>query len=445
MEPADILRKFINSDIEQFDSFKEGDATIMHVVKEALFALAEEHSPSIEELKNRAQAKLVSLESTTQGGSKVASTIQSTFSSEAAASSGTSSRGDMTSSLIEIFESGRNIFKNPTNLKYLPPESRKDAPLFSSLFEELIAQASSIPLYNVIPSGYVNSKFSARYGKEEEYPQKVKKIAIALTALFHLAKEKGVDLKSLFLISLIWSGQVRHNIAKEASAGLQLPYFGKLRYYDYDKLENNLKIREGHTLQTPMHTYCMEYVERIREKVQQLYDDLPKDALDKSPITIKSDNINFCFNIKEDNTYVCGINYYADISESEKIPLSCTLIYGNNPDSKNHHFWLTHPYPTDLPNVMIFVAKLFEEAVLIPSDDPELIPKIAKFQYYLQQACPFERGSTAISEWFEIALFALHGFEIVYKPGSSSTLAALLSSLSDFTSNYRSFFDLRPL
>jgi hypothetical protein len=90
------------------------------------------------------------------------------------------------------------------------------------------------------------------------------------------------------------------------------------------------------------------------------------------------------------------------------------------------------------------IAKIFAQAVLCDKKElNELKSRIALFRYYFAHAMPFERGSAAIAEWFETALYAHHQLILHYNREKMVDLEALTTySLSEFVEKYDSMIEL---
>ncbi len=92
------------------------------------------------------------------------------------------------------------------------------------------------------------------------------------------------------------------------------------------------------------------------------------------------------------------------------------------------------------------VAHLFKEALEWDGSDPKMLKgRVALLQYELAHAMPFKRGTAAISEWLEMALYRHHGFNLIYNPEKNVNLEALTSPLSQFMEGYDSMLTIQPL
>lgn len=92
------------------------------------------------------------------------------------------------------------------------------------------------------------------------------------------------------------------------------------------------------------------------------------------------------------------------------------------------------------------IAKEFEKIINWNGrNQDELKDMIALFQYEFSHAMPFIRGSAAIGEWFETAMYRFHGLEESYNNQYHINLEALVSSLKDFVQKYPSLIKLEKL
>jgi hypothetical protein len=91
------------------------------------------------------------------------------------------------------------------------------------------------------------------------------------------------------------------------------------------------------------------------------------------------------------------------------------------------------------------IAKIFKESVLWNRDKDSLADlknKVALLRYEFAHSMPFVRGSAAIAEWLEAAIYHHHGFtEFRHSKTSLTDLEALTSlTLEDFMKRYESTF-----
>lgn len=90
-----------------------------------------------------------------------------------------------------------------------------------------------------------------------------------------------------------------------------------------------------------------------------------------------------------------------------------------------------------IQDMMNDMAKVFKEAVECSSRElGSLKQRVALLKYEFAHTMPFYRGSAAIGEWLENALYRFHGYELTYNDKKLSDLEALTSSLGEFVKNY---------
>ncbi len=118
----------------------------------------------------------------------------------------------------------------------------------------------------------------------------------------------------------------------------------------------------------------------------------------------------------------------------------------NDPvETMNSVITIIHEDPFLIEPMLNEISHTFKEA-LECKEVPLLKQKVALLQYQLAHTMPFIRGSAAVAEWLEEAIYRSHGFQIIYlKPKGTVNLEALTSSLPQFMENYESMIDLRSL
>lgn len=83
------------------------------------------------------------------------------------------------------------------------------------------------------------------------------------------------------------------------------------------------------------------------------------------------------------------------------------------------------------------IAAIFKRAIEHdPSDRDGLIQIVGEFQYLFADAMPYCRGSAAISEIFERAIFRCHGYELEYQESKMVNLEALTLDEQAFLEEY---------
>jgi hypothetical protein len=71
-------------------------------------------------------------------------------------------------------------------------------------------------------------------------------------------------------------------------------------------------------------------------------------------------------------------------------------------------------------------------------DSSKLMNSVAHLIYQFSHAMPFNRGSSAVSEWLEMSIFRLHGYRLIDDPNKLVNLEALTLPQEDFVKNYTS-------
>ena len=88
------------------------------------------------------------------------------------------------------------------------------------------------------------------------------------------------------------------------------------------------------------------------------------------------------------------------------------------------------------------IAKIFKRAVEWDGKEiSRLQQDVAELEYLFSHCAPFARGSMAISEWIEMAIYESHGFEIKYK--LPVNLEALTLPFQEFVEKYPSMVDVQ--
>lgn len=107
---------------------------------------------------------------------------------------------------------------------------------------------------------------------------------------------------------------------------------------------------------------------------------------------------------------------------------------------------IIHQDPFLIKDMLQDVARVFKEAILWnPNTDDvkTLKDRVALITYELSHAMPFYRGSAAIAEWIEMAIYQYHGFTLRYLPEKLVNLEALTLPLHEFMQKYDSLIELR--
>lgn len=91
----------------------------------------------------------------------------------------------------------------------------------------------------------------------------------------------------------------------------------------------------------------------------------------------------------------------------------------------------------DLKSLLEKIAKVFEQAI-VSFEPSEIQEQLGLFRYLFAHACPFWRGSGAIAEWLEKAVYRYHILEPPYDPSFRADLEALSLPYNLFKERYDS-------
>lgn len=91
------------------------------------------------------------------------------------------------------------------------------------------------------------------------------------------------------------------------------------------------------------------------------------------------------------------------------------------------------------------IAELFKKAIEWNGEDQQtLIDLVALINYEFAHAMPFKRGSAAVGEWLEMAIYRYHGLTLQYKENCCINMEALILPLKQFVEKYPSLINLIP-
>ncbi len=89
------------------------------------------------------------------------------------------------------------------------------------------------------------------------------------------------------------------------------------------------------------------------------------------------------------------------------------------------------------------IAKVFKQALEWDGKALKTLKeRVALLEYEFAHAMPMIRGSAAIGEWLEMAIYRYHGYNVTYTPDKMVNLEALCSPLSTFVASYSSMIHL---
>jgi Avirulence protein len=112
-------------------------------------------------------------------------------------------------------------------------------------------------------------------------------------------------------------------------------------------------------------------------------------------------------------------------------------IMGSPYSNETREFTILHTAPRHFPLIHSKLETIHNE-ILQTTDKKQTINKLAEFYWWMSQACFFERGSAAISDWYLDALAKTKGINIIgWKDGIDPNLEAILSPKEEFIKNFK--------
>lgn len=110
----------------------------------------------------------------------------------------------------------------------------------------------------------------------------------------------------------------------------------------------------------------------------------------------------------------------------------------------------SHTEPEQISEILTYCQKLINELITLNIDihsvaeETNFNEKIGTLHWWLAHACPFNRGSAAITEAICKAIFQIHGFKIDWNLMPDCE-ALITPSVEDYARNYSSLFKYTPL
>jgi hypothetical protein len=91
-------------------------------------------------------------------------------------------------------------------------------------------------------------------------------------------------------------------------------------------------------------------------------------------------------------------------------------------------------------------ARLFKSALTCDRADLKTLKgRVALWTTVFDNAMPFDRGSSAVSEWFQQAIYRALGYRLTYKPGKLVNLEVLTKPFPQVVQEYDSMVELRSI
>lgn len=266
------------------------------------------------------------------------------------------------------------------------------------------------------------------YQKNIELPQTYFQDQTGLIAVEIVGRIRGAvarnEVISEFIPLLEDLGRKRRDLA-ETQESRYKERFGRLRVADEDIIQITS------SWDTPL---CEQYTD-YGMKIKHVLNELMKEVIDSdSKRVIESTEVNG-FTTRSTIRKMKSNGYSLDIK----------LIHEGKEDSlsglsmlKYNSFIPTFSHSTldQLPSIKALLADIFK-ACLDSDSLTSLQKNIAIFRYLFAHACPYERGSAAVSEWIEKAIYLYKGYEVQYPEGYRIDLEAMTSlDLSEFVKDY---------
>lgn len=158
-----------------------------------------------------------------------------------------------------------------------------------------------------------------------------------------------------------------------------------------------------------------------------------KDFIEQYPLSRKSDFILATVRLELNEKMFAVSQFFINFPEASEDHLRIEAM-------KNRSAVLiVHQDPFLIEPMMKDIAIIFAQVIRCPSNDQKSIKsQMTLFKYQFSVAMPFFRGTAAISEWFEKALYAYHGYSLNYNEEKMPTFEAWISTLKQFADNYDS-------
>jgi len=107
--------------------------------------------------------------------------------------------------------------------------------------------------------------------------------------------------------------------------------------------------------------------------------------------------------------------------------------------------WICHLSTDLISKVLKDIQSVFCKAIQC-NDLENLIPLMGEFRFKFAFACPYQRGSASIAEWFEKAIYLSKDYELSYKDGHQIDLKAFETPcLPPFLEKYPNYIELKKL
>lgn len=107
-----------------------------------------------------------------------------------------------------------------------------------------------------------------------------------------------------------------------------------------------------------------------------------------------------------------------------------------------------HQDPFLIESMLNDISHIFKKALEWQENEhplQDLKNDVAHLVYKSSHAMPFKRGSSAIIEWLEMAIYQSHGYRLSYNREKMANLEALTSTLKKFVDHYDTMIQLKKI
>lgn len=336
--------------------------------------------------------------------------------------------------------------------------------LFHRTLDDLAEQRQQIALKH-------GTKQADRFGLKREFKSSGQ--AVCLTALATCYEEYGEKTISFFQSHL---GEMKHNRKKflETQKKIEVKEcLGRSSYFDLSVFHSNIKELGQYMIVSPAEECPRIFsllglpVPEVREERHARLLELLKDGLmmkrlsEVSPADYEKMKMTECiqclkehFEDEPKSGWALLTNQFEINQKMYPISQYLTWFYCDGMSDPiqmlevNSFVSILHQDPSLIDEVLQDAAQVFERMIRWNREEDDLLSLMqgmALFQYELGHAMPFWRGSSAICEWMERAIYAYHGFDVAYNQKKMVNLEALTSSFPDFVKDYPTLVSLMPV
>ena len=260
-------------------------------------------------------------------------------------------------------------------------------------------------------------------GQHDDYVRRKDEV---ISLAVQMIRSDASDPKALF--NKIFNGFAyeRWKIAKDHGSK-DAEYFGHVR--------RKVKDQFSYTI---LNNAYSEYGERLRK---QLKDDVDKGRLKIRGKAQPAHFLKEVLKVDPDGMYFITKNISITIDDTNyRLSKYFTCFVGSIDDMvADFEVIVIHQDSQWIEGFLEKISEVYQQAIQWTGYIDSLMQMMALFRYEFAHCMPFHRGSAAIAEWMETAIYRYHGFEnFDYNPDKMVDLEALISNYDDFLLNYPS-------